>query len=47
LDMIIVLAPSIPHFIGLGMKNLQYETGICQKNHNTFSITVYVGFEFL
>ena len=44
---IIVLAPSIPHFKGLGMRNLQSEIRICQKSHNTVTITVYVWFEFL
>ena len=33
--MIIVLAPSLPCFKGLGMKNLQYQIRICQKSHNT------------
>ena len=27
-------APSIPHFKGLGMRNLQYESRICQKNYS-------------
>ena len=35
-------APSIPHFKGFGMRNLQYEIRICQKSHNTVTITVYV-----
>ena len=35
-------APSIPHFKGFGMRNLQYEIRICQKSHNAVTITVYV-----
>ena len=35
LDRIIVLAPSIPHFKGLGMRNLHYEIRISKKSHNT------------
>ena len=31
----IVLAPSIPRFKGLGMRNLQYQIRICEKSHNT------------
>ena len=27
--------PSIPHFKGLDMRNLQYEIRICQKSHNS------------
>ena len=30
-DQIIVQAPSIPHFKGLGMRNLEYEIRICKK----------------
>ena len=41
-DKIIVPAPSIPHFKGLGIRNLQYESRICQKSHNTVTITVYI-----
>ena len=41
-DKIIVPAPSIPHFKGLGMRNLQYEIRICQKSHNTVTITVNI-----
>ena len=40
--MIIVPAPSIPHFKGLDMRNLQYEIRICQKSHNKVTKTVYV-----
>ena len=35
LDIITVLAPSIPRFKGLGMRNLQYWIRICQTSHNT------------
>ena len=38
-DEIFVPAPSIPHFKGLGIRNLQYESRICQKSHNTVTIT--------
>ena len=31
LKIIIVQAPTIPHFKGLGMRNLPYEMRICQK----------------
>ena len=34
LDDTIVWAPSILHFKGLGMRNLQYEMRICKKSHN-------------
>ena len=47
MDNIIVLAPSIRHFKGLGMRNLQYEMRICQKSHNKVTKTVYVWFKFL
>jgi hypothetical protein len=30
----IVRAPTIPHFKGLGMRNLQYEISIYQKINN-------------
>jgi hypothetical protein len=42
LDRIIVLAPSIPHFKGLGMRNLQHEIRICQKSHNTATNQNYI-----
>ena len=42
LDRIPVPGPSIPHFKGFGIGNLQYEIRICQKSHNTVAITVYV-----
>ena len=42
LDRILVPAPSIPHFKGFGMRNLQYEIRICQKSHNTVTISVDV-----
>ena len=47
LDNIIVWAPSMRHFKGLGMRNLQYEMRICQKSHIKVTMTVYVSFEFL
>ena len=34
LDNIIVWAPCILHFKGLGMRNLKYEMRICKKSHN-------------
>ena len=34
LDNIIVWAPSILYFKGLGMRILKYEIRICQKSHN-------------
>ena len=40
LDRIIVQAPSISHFKGLGMRNLEYEIVICQKIHNKVTITM-------
>ena len=47
LKIIIVQAPTIPHFKGLGMRNLQYEIRICQKSHNKVTMTVYVMVRFL
>jgi hypothetical protein len=47
LDNIIVWAPSILHFKGFGMRNLQCEMRICQKSHDKVTKTVYVWFEFL
>ena len=35
-----VQIPSIPHFKGLDMRNLQYEIRICQKGHNKVTKTV-------
>ena len=40
-NVFIVWATIIPHFKGLGMKNLQYEIKICQKNYNKVTMTVY------
>ena len=37
-----IVAPSILHFKGFGMRNLQYQIRICQKSHNTVTIAVYV-----
>ena len=45
-DWIIVPAPSIPHFKGLGMRNLQYETRISQKSYNKGTITSHVFCQF-
>ena len=42
LDRILVLAPTIPHFKGFVMRNLQYDILICKKSHNTVTITAYV-----
>ena len=39
--MIIVQAPTIPHFKGLSMRNLQYEIGICQKQHTKVAMSTY------
>ena len=47
LDTIIVWAPSILYFTGLGMRNFQYEMRIYQKSHNKVTKTVQVWFEFL
>ena len=47
LDNIVSWAPSILHFKGLGMRNLQYEIRTCQKSDNKVSKTVYVWSEFL
>ena len=47
LDIIIVLAPSKPHFKGLGMRNLKYEMRLGRKSHKKVKKTVYVGFGFL
>ena len=41
-DRILALATDLPHFKGFGMRNLQYEIRICQKSHNTVTITVYI-----
>ena len=42
LDMIIVLAPNLPCFKGLGMRNLQYWIRICQKSHNKVTNRNYI-----
>ena len=47
LDNIIVWAPNILYFEGLGMRNLQCEMKICQKSHNKVTKTVYVKLKFL
>ena len=40
MDVQIVIAPTIPHFKGLGMKNLQNEIRICKKDHNKVTMTM-------
>ena len=40
LERIIVQAPTIPHFKGLVMRNLQYEIRICQKQHTKVPMTM-------
>ena len=42
LDRIIVLAPSIPHITGLGMRNLQYQIRIYQESHITVTNHNYI-----
>jgi hypothetical protein len=46
LGRIIVRAPTIPHFQGLGMKNLQFEISIYQKINNkaTMPMSNYLDF---
>ena len=39
-DQIIAQAPGLPHFKGLGMRNLEYEIRICQKIHTKVTITM-------
>ena len=39
MDNIIVWAPIILHFKGIGMRNLQYEVRICQKSYNKVTKT--------
>ena len=46
LDEIVVQALSIPHFKGLGTRNLQYEIGVCQKNHNKVTLAMSNYFDF-
>ena len=36
----LVPASCIPHFKGLGMRNLQYEIGNCQKHHIKVTMTM-------
>ena len=45
-DIIMIQAPSIPHFKDFGMRNLQYEMRICQKIHNkvTMQCEVFANF---
>ena len=42
LDIIIIWAPGILHFKGLGMRNLQYEMRICQKSRNKVTKTEFM-----
>ena len=35
------MAPIIPHFKGLVMRNLEYEIIICQQIHTKVTITIY------
>ena len=37
----IVQVPTIPHFKGLSMRNLQYEIRICQKQHTKVAMSTY------
>ena len=46
LDNIVLWAPSILHFKGLGIRNLQNEMKICQKSHNKVTKTVLNGSNF-
>jgi hypothetical protein len=41
------IAPSIPHFKDLSMRNLQYEMGICQKIHNKVTMQWQVFAKFV
>ena len=38
----IVQAPSIPHFKGLNMRNLQYEIKISQKTHTKVTMIMSI-----
>ena len=40
LDKDIALAPTIPHFKGLEMRNLQCEVRICQKQHTKVTMII-------
>ena len=40
LKIIVVQAPTIPHFKGLDMRNLQYEIRVCPKQHTKVSMTL-------
>ena len=46
LDRIVVPAPSIPHFKGLGMRNLQYEISIYQKINDKAKMPMSSYFDF-
>ena len=41
LKIIIVQAPTIPHFKGLSLRNLQYEIKICPKQHTKVAMSTY------
>ena len=41
LKIIIVQTPTITHFKGLSIKNLQYEIKICQKQHTKVAMSTY------
>ena len=45
-DRIMVTAPSIPHFKGLGMRNLLYEISIYQKSNNKATMIMSSYFDF-
>ena len=41
LKRVIAVAPTIPHFKGFSMRNLQYETRIYQKQHIKVAMSTY------
>ena len=41
LKSVIALAPTIPHFKGFSMRNLQYEIRIYQKQHTKVAMSTY------
>ena len=45
-DQIIVQAPSIPHFKGLGMRNLEYEIRVRQKTHTKVTMAMSMLWQF-
>ncbi len=46
LDRDIALAPTIPHFKGLEMRNLQCELRICQKQHTKVTMIMSMECQF-